>query len=141
MDPVEMSDHVAPSLAREPIATLQLAFIDVMTCEVTVIWPRETTECTRKSMVCRLKPPVMHTNIRLFMFLFFSSPVIFVLITVRFVPETASAPIPAWLISIALNIACLNIHLVYCSRSKDARPTYRLGFVDPIENYQVIITL
>lgn len=86
MDPFEVSDHVAPSLAREPIATLRFALIHVVTCEVTVIWPRDTTKCTHRSMIRRLKPPTMHTNIRLFMFFFFSSPVVFVLITVRFVP-------------------------------------------------------
>ncbi len=86
MDPVEVSDHVAPSLAREPIASLRFALIHVMTCEVTVIWLGDTTECTHKSMIRRLKPPTIHTNIRLFMFLFFSSPVVFVLITMRFVP-------------------------------------------------------
>ena len=141
MDPVKVSDHVAPSLAREPIATLRFALIHVMTCEVTVIWPGDTTECTHESMIRRLKPPAMHTNIRLFMFFFFSSPVVFVLITMRFVSKTASTPIPAWLISVALTIPCWNAKLAYYSRSKDTGPTYRLGFVDPMENYQVIITL
>ena len=83
----------------------------------------------------------MHTNIRLFMFFFFSSPVVFILITVRFVSKAASTPIPAWLISVALNIACWYVNLVYYSRSKNTGPTYRLGFVDPTENYQVIVTL
>ena len=141
MNLVEVSDHVAPSLAREPIATLRFALIHVMTCEVTVIWSGDTTECTHKSMIRRLKPPAMHTNIRLFMFFFFSSPIIFVLITVRFVSKTASTPIPAWLVSVALTVTCWNANLVYYPRSKDTGPTCRLGLVDPMENYQVIITL
>ena len=105
MDPVEVIDHVAPSLAREPIATLRLAFVHVMTFEVTVIWPDDTAECTHESMIRRLKHPPIHAHIRLFMFFFFSSPVVFVFITVRFIFETASTPKPACLVSVALAIA------------------------------------
>ena len=105
MDPVEVSDHVAPSLAREPDAPLRFAVIHIVTVEVTVIWSGDTAECTQESMIRNLKPPAMHTNICLFMFFFFSSPVVFVLITVRFVFKTASTPIPAWLVRVAPAIA------------------------------------
>ena len=105
MDPVEVVDHVASSLAREPVAPWRFAFVHVMKVEVGVIWPGDTAECTHESMIFKLKPPALHTNIRLFMFFFFSSPVVFVLITVRFVLQTASTPKPAWLVSVALAIA------------------------------------
>ena len=105
MDSVEVVDHVAPSLAREPIAPLRFAFIHIMTFEVTVIWFDDTAECAHEPMIRRLKPPAMHTNILLFMFFFFSSPVVFVLITVRFVFKTASTPVPAGLVRVAFAIA------------------------------------
>ena len=105
MDPVEVSDHVAPSLAREPIAALRFASIHVVTFEVTVIWPGDTAECTHEPMIRKLKRPEMHTNIRLFMFFFFSSPVVFELVTVRFVSKTTSTPVPAGLVRVAFAIA------------------------------------
>ena len=105
MDPGEVIDHVAPSLAREPSSTLRFACIHVVACEVTVVWADDTAECTHESMIRRLKRPAMHANIRLFMFLFFSSPVVFVLVTVRFVSKTASAPIPAGLVRVAFATA------------------------------------
>ena len=83
----------------------------------------------------------MHTNIRLFMFFFFSSPIILILITVRLVSKTASTPIPACLIRVALDITYSNVNLTYYSRSKNTGPTYRLGFVDPMEDYRIFITL
>ena len=104
MDPVEVSDHVAPSLAREPSGPLRFAFIHVMTVEVTVVRVAYTAKCTHESIVRQIKPPFMHTNIRLFMFFFLSSPVIFVLVTMRFVSKTACTPIPAVLIGGAFAI-------------------------------------
>lgn len=141
MDPVEVGDHVAPSLAREPSSPLRFAFIHVMTVEVTVIWVGDTAECTHESIICQIKPPAIHTNIRFFMFFFLSSPVVFVLVTMRFVSKTASTPIPAVLVRVAFAITWWNVNLGHHSRSKNTEPTYILGFVDPTENHQVVIPL
>ena len=141
MDLVEVGDHVAPSLARKPSGPLRFAFIHVMTVEVTVVWVGDTAECTHESVIRQIKPPAMHTNIRLFMFFFFSSPVVFVLVTMRFVSKTASTPIPAVLVRVAFAITWCNVNSGHHSRSKNTEPTSRLGFVDPTENHQVVIPL
>ena len=141
MDPDEVVDHVAPSLARESDATLRFAFIHVMEFEMTIVWADDTAECTHGSMIRRLKRPAKHTNIRLFMFFLFSSPVIFVLVTVRFVSKTASTPVPAGLVGVVFASAWWNVSLAHHSRSKTTGTTYRLGFVEPTENHQVVIPL